>query len=304
MEAREASRIPRFFDMSTGMDSVVTGSNGLTPPHGLLVERGLALLCWAAVVALALAAWHRRRGNDTGDFLIAGGLWLAIRIALLVAGLPGSGQPGDDWLAAALDLGGLVFLAWPFLAPPLPTRWADRLAGIGLLVVALVCGGSLWQWVRVRLGLSPLPQLSITWAHGTLVLAGLAALGLLHAPTRRRDWLLTTIVALLVSVGGVLTPLPRLPTQPSTLTAATATLAAAWLTWLEHLSRKVPSATPDSDACLDPQTASRLLQAGGSMLSATDLTQLLDIATESLSQVLDVRPAARNSLGPVAVTWA
>ena len=268
------------------MNDVAIGWNGLRPPPALLIEQSLALLCWAAVVALAFAAWRRRRENDAGDVLMTGGLWLAIRAALLVAGLPGSGQPGDAWLASALDLAGLVLLAWPFLAPPLPTRWADRLAGIGLVAVALACGGSLWQRVRGTLGLPPRPQLSITWAHSALALAGLAALNLLHLQTCRRAWLLTATVALLASAGGMLIPPSALPTQPSTLTAATATLAAAWLTWLERLSRKITSGR-------DPQQAiSRLLEAGGSMLAATDLARLLEIATESLSQVLDVRSTA------------
>jgi PAS domain S-box-containing protein len=95
-----------------------------------------------------------------------------------------------------------------------------------------------------------------------------------------------------VSVGGILIPLPGLPTQPSTLTAVAATFAAVWLTWLEGLSRKAPSATLGSSACLDPQAASRLLQVGGSMLSATDPTQLLEIAAEAMSRVLDVRSLA------------
>ena len=100
-------------------------------------------MCWAVVVVLGCAAWRRKRGDDVTDLIIVGGFWLAVRLGLLVAGLPGSGQPGDDWLAAALDLTGLVLLAWPLLAPPLPTFWADRLAGgrgSGVRDVAVAAG--------------------------------------------------------------------------------------------------------------------------------------------------------------------
>ena len=166
-----------------------------------LVGQGLALLCWTAMVALSVAAWRRRRGNDFSDLLIAGGLWLAARLGTSAAGLPQSGQPGAGWLMLALDLGGLVLLAWPFLAPPLPFVWADRLAGIGLSAVALGCGISVWQWVRGTLGLPSTPQVTITWAYSTLALAGLAALHLLHKPAHRWAWGLTGAGALLLGTG-------------------------------------------------------------------------------------------------------
>ena len=226
------------------MDNLAIGRNGLRPPPGLLTGQGLALLCWIAVVALGYVAWRRRRGDDVCDLLIVSGLWLAVRLGLLVAGLPESGQPGGDWLATALDLIGLILLAWPFLAPPLATHWADRLAGIGLVAVALACGVSLWQRVRGALGLTPTLRFTLTWAHSALALAGLAALNLLHVQTRKRAWLLTTAGALAGGISGLL--IPRIGIRPlpvpaalsPALTAATATLAAAWLNWMEHQTTK------------------------------------------------------------------
>jgi len=225
-----------------------------------LAGQGLVYLCWATVVALAYAAWQRRRKNDAANLLIAGGLWLTVRVGLLVAGLPRAGQPGGDCLATALDLTGLLLLAWPFLAPPLATCWADRLAGIGLAAVAFVCSLSLWQWIRGMLGLSPTFQFTITWAHTALVLAGLAALNLLHVRTRRPGWWLTGIVALLAGIAGLLVPLSVPSLLSSILTVATATFAAAWLNWLERPQRperpqrKIAPAMPASTPYPDSQS--------------------------------------------------
>ncbi|HUV89765.1 MAG TPA: HAMP domain-containing sensor histidine kinase [Anaerolineae bacterium] len=267
-----------------------------------LVGQGLALLCWTAMVALSVAAWRRRRGNDFSDLLIAGGLWLAARLGTSAAGLPQSGQPGAGWLMLALDLGGLVLLAWPFLAPPLPFVWADRLAGIGLSAVALGCGISVWQWVRGTLGLPSTPQVTITWAYSTLALAGLAALHLLHRPAHRWAWGLTGAGALLLGTGGLLFPMPIAPRTYSSalspvLTAFAATLAAGWLNWLEHAPRKPELATPSNpdeyaEVYHAPQTVPQLLATSISLFAATDLTQLLKATVAALSDVLEVRLAA------------
>jgi len=267
-----------------------------------LVGQGLALLCWTAMVALSVAAWRRRRGNDFSDLLIAGGLWLAARLGTSAAGLPQSGQPGAGWLMLALDLGGLVLLAWPFLAPPLPFVWADRLAGIGLSAVALGCGISVWQWVRGTLGLPSTPQVTITWAYSTLALAGLAALHLLHRPAHRWAWGLTGAGALLLGTGGLLFPMPIAPRTYSSalspvLTAFAATLAAGWLNWLEHAPRKPELATPSNpdeyaEVYHAPQTVPQLLATSTSLFAATDLTQLLKTTVAALSDVLEVRLAA------------
>lgn len=264
----------------------------------MLAAQCLALLCWAVVVVLGCAAWRRRRGDNVTDLVIVGGFWLAIRLGLLVAGLPGSGQPagsgqpGDDWLAAALDLTGLVLLAWPFLVPPLPTCWADRIAGVGLVAVALVCGMSLWQRVRGALGLSPTLRFAITWAHSALALAALAALGLLHVQAHRRAWLMTVAGALSAGISGLLILPPVVPPFSSILTAAVATIAVAWLNWLERLPRKVTPATLGGAVCPDRRTTSHLLEASSSLLAATDLAQLLKAAAAALTQVLEVRLTA------------
>jgi PAS domain S-box-containing protein len=274
------------------MDNVAIGRHSLRFRPGLLAGQGLALLLWVAVVVLAYAAWRRRRGDDATDLVIVGGFWLAVRLGLLVAGLSGSGQPGDDWLVAALDLAGLVLLAWPFLAPPLPTRWADRLAGIGLLAVVLACGMSLWQRVRGALGLSPTLRFAITWAHSTLVLAALAAFNLLHVRTRRWAWLTTVVGAFSAGISGLVIPPPVASPSSSILTAAAATIAALWLNWLDYPPRKAAPATPGSAVCLDPWPASQLLEATSSLFTATDLAQLLKTATAALTQVLEVRLTA------------
>ena len=244
-----------------------------------LPGQGLALLCWVTVVALSYAAWRRRRGNDVSNLLIAGGLCLVVRLGLLAAGLPSAGQPGGDWLATALDLTGLLLVAWPFLAPPLPTHWADRLAGVGLAAVAFACSLSLWQWVRGMLGLSPTHQFTITWAHAALALAGLAALNLLHARVRRRDWLLTATGALLAGISGLLTSPPVTPPLSAVLTAATAAFAAAWLNWLECARRKATHTTPRSQVYPDPQ--SRAL---------AHLVRRQELQTKRLRAILDGLP--------------
>ena len=56
------------------------------------------LLGWVAVVALGWIAWRRRRGRDSTDLLIVGGLWLAVRVGLLAIGQPILERPGSDWL--------------------------------------------------------------------------------------------------------------------------------------------------------------------------------------------------------------
>ena len=93
------------------MDLIAMEGHSLRPSTSLLTGQGIALVCWMVVVALGYVAWRRRRADDACDMLIVAGLWLAARIGLLVAGLPGNGQLGEDWLLAALDLTGLVLSA-------------------------------------------------------------------------------------------------------------------------------------------------------------------------------------------------
>jgi len=275
------------------MDNAAVSQYSLESLSSSPAGQGLALLCWAAVVALGWLAWRRRRGSNAADLLIAGGLWLVARMGLLVAGLPVSGRPDADWLTAALDLAGLVLLAWPFLAPPLPVRQADQLAGIGLTAVALMCGVSLWQWVRGWLGLPPTPpQPTITWAHSALALAGLAALNLLRRPTHRRGWLLTVAGTLLAGIGGPLILPPVIPPLSSILTAATATLAAAWLTWLERPQRRDPSPALPHEERERERDVPHLLEASASLFAAPDLAQLLKAAAVALTHTLEVQATA------------
>ncbi|RLC90141.1 MAG: hypothetical protein DRI77_15040, partial [Chloroflexi bacterium] len=259
----------------------------------LLTWSGFALLCWATVVASSYAAWRRRRGRDASNLLIVGGCWLALRLGLLLVGLPSPGRAGDDWLAAALDLTGLLLLAWPFLTPPLSARWADRLIGAGLMAVALMCGLSLWHWLRGALGLLSSAQSRpiITWACSALALAGLAAL---NAPRRRpgnRAWTLTAIGALLAGAGGLLLPLPSAPSLSAMLTAVTAALAAAWLNWLEHRQRKVTPSAPSVETPPEPEEITHLPWSSSSLFSAPDLAQLLQAAIAALSPTLKIRQA-------------
>jgi len=259
----------------------------------LLAWSGFALLCWATVVASSYAAWRRRRGRDASNLLTVGGCWLALRLGLLLVGLPSPGRPGDYWLAAALDLTGLLLLAWPFLAPPLSARWADRLIGAGLMAVALLCGLSLWHWLRGALGLLSSAQSRpiITWACSALALAGLAAL---NAPRRRpgnRAWTLTAIGALLAGAGGLLLPLPSAPSLSAMLTAVTAALAAAWLNWLEHRQRKVTPPAPSVETPPEPEEITHLPWSSSSLFSAPDLAQLLQAAIAALSPTLKIRQA-------------
>ncbi|RLC82646.1 MAG: hypothetical protein DRJ03_18690 [Chloroflexi bacterium] len=260
----------------------------------LLAWSGFALLCWATVVASSYAAWRRRRGRDAFNLLIVGALWLALRLGLLLVGLPSPGRAGDDWLAAALDLTGLLLLAWPFLAPPLSAIWADRLSGAGLMAVALMCGLSLWHWLRGALGLLSSAQSRpiITWACAALVLATLAAL---NAPRRRpgnRAWALTAIGALLAGAGGLLIPLPSAPSLSTMLTAVTAALAAAWLNWLERRPRREGApAAPSSETPPELEEITHLPWSSSSLFSAPDLAQLLQATIAALSPILKIRQA-------------
>jgi PAS domain S-box-containing protein len=266
--------------------------DGLKTAPGSLARQGLVLLCWIAVLALSYIAWRRRRGEDVTDLLVVGGLLLALRLGLLVAGLPRQEQPGDASLAAALDLTGLVLLVWPFLAPPLPASWADRLAGAGLLTVALTCGVALWQRVCGTLGLYSEPPFSITWGHSALVMAGLAGLNLLHVQRRRRDWLLTMAGSLLAGIGGLLFPLPTASPLSAALTAVTAVLAAAWLNRLERPQREMAPVWLGSEVYSDTETTVDLLAASTSLLATTDLAGLLPAVTAALRHILEIRAAA------------
>ena len=270
------------------MDNAAVGGQDLI---GLGVQ-GLALVCWMAVVALGYAAWRRRRGDDAFDLLSVGGVWLAARAGLLIAGLSRAGQPGADWLNCALDLTGLILLVWPFLAPPLPNHWADRLAGVGLITVALACGMSVCQRVRSTMGLSPILRPSITGVHSTLVLAGTAALNLPRIQTRRRYWWLTIVGACLAGIGGTLMPLRLNPGLTPIATAAMAALSAAWLNCLERPQQQHVARNSNHAAGIDALTASRLLEASDSLFAATDAEELLEAVTGALQQILEVRSTA------------
>ena len=266
--------------------------HSLHTPTNLLAWHSLALVCWMGVVTLGYLAWRRRRADDACDMVIVAGLWLAARIGLLIAGLPGDGQPGDELLAAALDLAGLVLLAWPYLAPPLPNRWADRLAGIGLIIVALACSASLFQRLRGAFGISPAFRPSITWPHGALTLAVLASLNQSGARTRRQAWLLTAAGALVGGVVGLMIPLPLPRTLAPVPNGVMAVLAAGWLTWMERVPPKKPHVASDHRDNLDAMTSPGLLEASRSLFSATDLIQLLEAATVALNQILPARSTA------------
>ena len=262
------------------------------PATSLLTSQGLALLLWVVMATSSYVAWRRRRAGDSFNLLAVAGAWLAARLGLLLAGLPAPGRPGDDWLVAALDLTGLLLLAWPFLAPPLPARWADRLTGAGLTVAAWACGMALWQRIRGGLGLPPAPSPpAVTWAHSALALATLAAL---NAPRRRSGnwvWTLTAIGALLAGAGGLLIPLPSVPSLSAILTAVTAALAAAWLNWLERRQREVAPPAPSGETPLEPQEITRLPWNSNSLFNAPDLAQLLQATIAALSPTLKIQQA-------------
>jgi len=274
------------------MNSTTIVQHSLGSPSTFVAGQILGLLCWTVAMALGWAAWRRRRGRDATDLLVAAGFWLAIRLILLTISRPMMEQPGSDWLIAALDLAGLVLLAWPFLAPPLPAHWADRLAGVGLGCVAPACGVALWQWVRGALGLPPIHPPAITWAHSALTLAGLAALNLLRRPTRRLGWILTAAGAFATGIGGLLIPLRGSPLLSSSLTPITAALAIALLNWLERSPREfAPAAPPSRRVSLAPSAwrPSHWLEASTALFAAPDLAQLLEAATAVLTHIVEIR---------------
>jgi len=244
------------------------------------IWQALALLCWAAMVLLGRVAWRRRRGRETEDLSLIAGFWLALRLVLLIFGWPRSGQTLTIWLSSALDLVGLVLLVWPFLAPPVPAAWADRLACIGLATVLPACGVALWQWVRDALGLPVAQPPSITWVHAALALAALAALNLLRRPTRVWYWALTSVVALIVGVGGALIALAASASLSSLLAAGMAALAAAWLNLLER--------SPEKEEPSRLWPPSHWLEASTALFAAPDLTQLLEAATAMLAHVVEI----------------
>jgi PAS domain S-box-containing protein len=189
-------------------------------------------------------------------------------------------------------LTGLVLLAWPYLVPPLPDRWADRLAGIGLIIVALACGASLFQRLRGAFGISPMLRPAITWPHGALTLAGLASLNQSSARTRRQAWLLTTAGALVGGVIGLMVPLPLPRALAPVSNGAMAVLAAGWLTWMDRLPPKKPRVMSDHRGSHDAEITPGLLEASRSLSNATNLPQLLEAATVALNRILAVRSTA------------
>jgi PAS domain S-box-containing protein len=275
------------------MSSIALDQLGSETSLELLIGPGLVLLVWAMVLLLSRATWRRRRGDDVSDLLMVGGPWLVARLVLLIIGLPRPGQPGDEWLAVALDLTGLMLLAWPFLSPPLSARWAGRLVGIGLLAVFLTCGVALLQWAARALGLAVLGSgPTLTWAHSALALAGLAVLNLSRWPTRRTSWLLTAVVAFVAGIGGLLISLPVAPWLSSILTATAAAFATIWLNWLERPRHALPRTTPSSAPPSEPQVTSHLLEASTSLFSALDLADLLKAVRAALAPVFEVQHVA------------
>lgn len=266
------------------------GTGGLA---GWLVGQGLTLSCWVAAVALGRAAWRRRRGDVVSDLLVLGGLMLGGRLVLLLAGPWGLEWGGPGWLAVALDLAGLVLVAWPFLAPPLPVRWADRLAGAGLAGVAAGCCVALWQWVRGWIGLSTVaPGFTIAWSHGALLLAGLAALNLARHLARRTWWLVTAGCGSVAGIAGLAIGLDAPAEWSFVVTAFAAALAVAWLNWLDLARRRQIPAAQGSGRSLEPQVASQLLETSTSLFAAHDLAQVLQMVTNALEEVLRVRVIA------------
>ena len=290
--------------------------------HGLIsgpfpIGQWLALLCWVVVAILSYAAWRRRRRDSPTTLLIVSGTGLIARLAVLMIDPLGTARSGTDWLAAALDVTGLVVLAWPLLAPPLPPRWADRIAGAGLMLAALGCGQAVWQWIRASVGLPPAAQFTILWSDVALVTAGLAALNLFRqcrcrfrlreirarvshildqSPNQARErlWLLTTVGALLASSVGMLlsgsTSGSSSGRWSPLLTAVATVVAATWLNWLE---RPQPEEMPttlryerDSAAHL------HLLELTPSLFTAPNPAQILKIATEKLRQSVGIQQTA------------
>ncbi len=255
---------------------------------GLPFAQGSALLLWAAAFVLSHRTWLRRRGDDAGDLLVAGLVWLLVRAALLTLGLPAAAPPGDGWLTTALDLLGFLLVAWPFLSPPLSPRLADRLFGLGLLAAALVCFLVPWQWARVFFyGLPPFPHPALTWAHGALLLAALTALDRPERPEPPpREWLLTIAAASLAGVVGLLLPLPLTPPQTSALAAGSGLFTAFWLDRLERRPRR-ETARSAAGGC-DDESIARLLDAGAALSTAAGFPDLLKMAAPLLNESIPV----------------
>lgn len=272
------------------MDNVEVVQHSLASRPDPLGGQILAFLLWVGVAVLSRIMWRRRRGRDTTDLLIAAGLWLSIRLIVLVISRWVPGRPGDSWLAFALDLAGLVILAWPFLSPTLPDLRADRVAGIGLVAVALACAMALWQWVRHALSLSPVDlHPTLTWAHSTLVMVALAILNMADHPTRRSEWLLTAISGAAVGAIGLLIPPPSAPWISSALVAAAAILAAFLLNWLDRSPRLPARVAPLAEVSPAPWRPSQWLEASTALFIAPDVTQLLKAATVALAYVIDLQ---------------
>ncbi len=276
-----------------------------------LAPRLIALVCWAGVVALGYATWRRRRDDDATDLLAGGGFWLIARLGLFLVDPSGTGWASDGCLTAALDMIGLLMMAWPFLTPPLAPRWADRIAGLGLLVAAASCVAALWQWMRRSLGLAPTLQFTVAWTDSLLTLAILAALPLLErefrrypwshpsapsTPARRRYWILTAGGSLFAAIVGILLPLPTPVAWTSALTSSTAFLAILWLNWLELFQRtstlsaqsQSPAQSP-APPPIKPALADifLLLERCTVLFAASDLSQLLNATVATMTTILD-----------------
>lgn len=258
--------------------------------HASPIGQLLALLCWTAAAILCYKAWRRRRGRDAVNPIIVAGVGWTVRLFLLAAG-PRISEGGYAWLTAALDISGLTLFAWPFLAPPLSFRWADRLAGLGLSLVALACGGFLWQWIRDGLGLPPLqPYPVISWGHSLLTLAALLALHLLRRPARRALWILPAVALGLGLAGVALSPSAPSGTI-SALTAITVALATLALNRLGCVSSEEMQALSSEAPSPGPWRPSQWLEASTALFVAPDLPQLLKAATAALTYIVDVRLA-------------
>lgn len=266
---------------------------GFLPLPDSLIGQGLGLACWAAVVALGWDAWRRRDPEGASDALFFGGLWLVIRLGLLLIALSAPPWPGIDWLSVALDIGGLVLLAWPLLSPPLPRPLANQVAGLGLIAVTATCGVALWQAIQATLGgnaLAPPPRLN--WAHSLLITAALTGLNLRRDVPRRRHWLVTAVGALLLALAGFAFPLTASRSAGSLSAGAAAALAAAWLKWLERPQPR--SAPPEIEQSERPTPApiSRLLHETSTLFTASDLPQLMRRTGHVLRPIIDVQQVA------------